>query len=356
MKNKNTLILILTILVILAGFAAFGRTIFLRKNSLEPNPTTTSSVKFVESTVTATGAVTAKNQAKLSFQTPGELVYLPFKEGDSVEKGDILAKLNTTSLNDSFVAAQESYKAALAAKDSAVEQRTEWLEVNQDKQFTDVIRAQRSQKDAAVRSATANAEVAKAAMDVSQSALSNATLVTPFDGVVTHEDVTITGVNIVPTTSFTVSDPDSIVFRANVPISSIYYVSPGANVSLAIDGFPEKIEGTVSDIYPSKVTLSNGQSAYQVDIVSQGLSRNAKFDQTGTAIINTNVKNVALVPAWTVLDGSNVWVEVDGSPELKKVETGKIHGNEVEIVSGLSTEDKVIVDPKYIKTLNYKIL
>lgn len=356
MKNKNKYILISAILIFATGFFAVGKNTVFSSNTQNKNPTTTSSVKFVDSTISANGSVTAKNQARLTFQIPGKLVYLPFKEGDVVKQGDVVARLDTSSLYYTSVSAEEAYKTALAAKDSAVEARNQWMKINQDKEFTDIVRAERGQVDAAVRGATASAEAAKASMDAAQSALSNATLITPISGVLTHKDVNVTGVNIAPTTSFTVSDPDSIVFRANIPVNSIYYVSPGADATLVIDGYPERIEGKVSEVYPSKVSLGNGQFVYQVDIVSQNLSINAKFDQTGTAIINTNAENVALVPAWTVLNGNSIWVEVDGTPQLKEVETGKVHGSEIEIISGLSAEDKIIVDPKYIANLNYKLL
>jgi hypothetical protein len=153
-----------------------------------------------------------------------------------------------------------------------------------------------------------------------------------------------------------VADPKSMVFRANIPIENIYYVSEGSTVSLAIDGIPNKINGTVVKIYPSKVTLANGQAVYQVDIASEDLLSQAKLDETGTAIISTNSENVALVPAWTVLSGKYIWVDNNGAPSLRQVVVGKVHGNEIEVISGLSAEDRIIINPQYISSLKYKLL
>ena len=80
-------------------------------------------------------------------------------------------------------------------------------------------------------------------------------------------------------------------------MGSMYYISEGSTVTLAINGVQNKLQGTVVKIYPSKVTLANGQSVYQADIASDDLKRQAKLDQSGTAIISTHAQHVALVPA-----------------------------------------------------------
>jgi hypothetical protein len=153
-----------------------------------------------------------------------------------------------------------------------------------------------------------------------------------------------------------VADPDTIVFRANVPTGSIYYISEGSPAELAIDGVQNKIQGTIVKIYPSKVTLPSGQAVYQVDIAGDELKSQAKLDENGTAIISTGAQHVALVPAWTVLAGKYMWVDKGGSPKLIQVTAGKIHGNEIEITGGLTPQDKIIIDPKYISTRYYTIL
>jgi multidrug efflux pump subunit AcrA (membrane-fusion protein) len=147
-----------------------------------------------------------------------------------------------------------------------------------------------------------------------------------------------------------------MVFRANVPVENIYYVALGNTVSLAIDGLPDKITATVVKIYPSKVVLASGQAVYQVDIASPDLKTLTKFDMTGSAIISTNSENVALVPSWTVLSGRYIWIYGNGTPELKQITVGKIHGDQIEVTGGLSSGDRIITDPRYISSLKYQLL
>ena len=102
--------------------------------------------------------------------------------------------------------------------------------------------------------------------------------------------------------------------------------------------------------------MPGGEAVYPVDIQSDALKKYAKLEQTGTAIIPTNSKNMALVPAWTVLSGKYIWVNDNGTPDLRQVASGKIHGNEMEIIRGLTPGDRIITDPKYIQSLKYHLL
>jgi hypothetical protein len=193
-------------------------------------------------------------------------------------------------------------------------------------------------------------------VELANYALQLSTLTSPLHGIITHESVTVAGVNITPATSFTVADPDTMVFRANVPAENIYYVTEGSTVSLAIDGVPNKVVGTVVKIFPSNVVLPSGAAVYQVDIAAQDLKKIAKLDETGRAIISTNEEHVALVPVWTVLGGNALWVDNNGTPELRTVTVGKTFGTDIEIIKGVSTTDKIIIDPKYIPARIYPLL
>jgi hypothetical protein len=194
-----------------------------------------------------------------------------------------------------------------------------------------------------------NVELANYALELS-------TLTSPITGILTHEDVTTSGVNVTPLTAFTVADPGTKVFRANVSPADIDYVLIGAGATVMLDGSQTKISGTVVKIFPEKTTLQTGEAAYEVDINADTLVDSGKLDEGGTAFIETNAQNVMLVPSWTVLGGKYVWVEVEGKPTLREVLTGKTHGGETEILSGLNIGDTVVTDPKSIPERTYRML
>lgn len=363
MKIKYLPILIFFIVGLIIAGSVLNKKHF-SATQLQPGSTTTTSVRFLKSTITTDGSVTAQNQATLNFQTAGKLVYLPFKEGDKVSAGQTIAKLDTYQLQRQLTSTLNTYRISRDTFDQTQSNaqkgvlqgaQTYGLQVTNKGGFEvadvmgDIVKRLLDQNQATLDNSVINVELANYAMQL-------ATLTSPLNGIITHEGVTVSGLNITPQTSFTIVDPDSMVFRANVPIENIYYISEGGVVSVALDGIADKIAGTVVKIYPSKVTLPSGQAVYQVDIVSGDLKKLAKLDQTGTAIIGINAKNVALVPAWTVLDGKYIWVVDKGTAALKKVTTGKIHRNEIEITSGLTTEDQIIIDPQYISSQKYQML
>ena len=365
MKNKK-IILIVCIIVLLAAGG-----IMLRSSSpssqTKAAPTTTTSVRFVQSVISADGAVTAADEAVLNFQIAGKIVYLPLKEGDKVYQGQTIASLDTYALREELQLASNAYQATKNNTDQALENNQAGILEGQQRFSLD---ASNRIVYSTITEATVISDAVKRIVDndllaqnsaqinvdLANYAVTLASLTSPIRGIITYEDVTVPGVNITPATTFVVADPDSMVFRANVPTENIYYIAEGSTVTLAIDGIQNKMTGTVVKIYPSKVVLPSGQSVYQVDIASNDLKKQAKLDESGTALISTNAQNVALVPAWTVLGGKYVWVDNNGTPELRTVTAGKIHGKEVEITSGLSPNDNIITDPKFISTRKYLML
>jgi RND family efflux transporter MFP subunit len=331
--------LVILLIIILVARAV----LFVYTGKTKTESSTTLSVQFVSSTITADGSVTSQNKETLNFQTSGRVVYLPFKEGDKILKGQTIAQLDTAKLEANLRQTEQDFTAAKAASEKLYNDQGNKTDESFDEKIkrTAIDATQNKAYDAVV----------KARQDIS-----DATLRASIQGVLMREDVTVTGANATPATSFVIADPQMLIFKANIPMGSIYYISEGSPVSLSIDGIPNKLQGTVKKIYPSKITLPNGQSVYQADIESDDLKGNAKLDQSGRAIISTNAQNVALVPAWTVLGGKYIWIDNNGTPELKQITTGKIHGNEIEIKSGLSQQDKIVIDPKVLANLKYTIL
>lgn len=367
MKIKKILLTIFIVsLLVIASLLIRNKyvTISSGRNSAT---TTTTSVRFVNSTVNAEGSVTAQNQATLHFQIAGKLTYLPFKEGDSVKSGQTIASLDSYTIQKQLQTALNTYRSVRDTFDQTKDNVQDNVEKAQltypydyyskagmgidteQNAINDAIKRIVDQNQANLDNSVINVQLANYAFQLSS-------IMSPLNGIILHEDVKVPGINITTATSFTVADPTTAVFRANIPVNNINYIEIGSSAEIAIDGLQNKITGTVVNIYPQKVILSNGQSVYQVDIQSDQLIDLAKLDQPGTAMIKTNSENVALVPVWTVIGGKYIWIDDNGKPQLKTVTTGKIHGQDIEITSGLTTEDRIIINPEYISAQKYKML
>ena len=310
-ERRLRLICLITILTV-AGIFIGNKYLTLSASShANSGLTTTTSVQYISSTITADGTVTAESQAKINFQTSGKLVYLPFKEGDTVSAGQTIAQLDTYLLQRQLTAALNTYRSTRDTFDQTQQNAQDNVlnpqlaptysksNIDNSNAVNDAIKRLVDQNQVTLDNSVINVELANYALQLSK-------LTSPIKGIITHEDITVPGINITPATSFTIADPETMVFRANVPMGNIYYISEGSTVTLAIDGIQNKMQGTILKIYPSKVTLPTGQAVYQVDIQSDELKKQAKLDEAGTAIIYTNSQNVALVPAWTILAGSQL--------------------------------------------------
>lgn len=362
MKSGKTIFIGALFVIVILFVLVEGNRFFNRMIHPQPAASTiTTTVQFVSSEITATGSVTAQNQAKLNFQTAGKLVYVPFKEGDKVTIGQTIAQLDTYALQRALTSSLNTYRSTRDTFDQTQQntqdnvtrnqQATTFTRENADNNsaINDAIKRIADQSQASLDNSVISVELANYALQLSR-------LTSPINGIITHEDVTVPGVNITTATSFVVADPDTMVFRANIPAQDIYYITEGSTVTLAVDGIQDKIQGSVAKIYPSKVNLPSGQAVYEVDILSDDLKKLGKLDEAGTAIISTNSEKVALVPAWTVLAGKYIWVDNNGKPEIRQITAGKVHGNVIEIMSGLSAGDKIITDPQFIPSRMYQML
>jgi RND family efflux transporter MFP subunit len=299
-------------------------------------------IKSIASTIQADGVVTPQNQAILHFQTGEKLIYIPFKEGDFVYQGQIIASLDASKFAANLRQAEQNFTAAKAVSEKYYNDHGNNTAESYDEKI------KRTAVDAAQNIAYDN--VVKARQD-----LANATLVSPIDGTLIHEDVTTPFVNITPATSFIVADLSSLVFQANVSENDIDFMSIGNAAAIKL-GNGKLIEGIVDKIYPDKITLFSGQKMYQVDIKSTKTGELGLMGQTGTVLIQSNLRNnVSLVPTWTMLNHESVWVQAQGNPVLRNIVIGKTHGDMTEVLGGLKTGDKIIINPESIAGGKYAI-
>src|SRR5579871_2908902 len=73
------------------------------------------------SAVTATGSVVAKGQSNLSFDIPGVVIELDVTEGQHVQAGQVLARIDDTDAQFAFKEADAAVQAAQAALDKLLE-------------------------------------------------------------------------------------------------------------------------------------------------------------------------------------------------------------------------------------------
>lgn len=365
-KNSFLKYAFVTAIVVVVGI--FSITFFA--NAYQTPKTETANVQVVGSEILANGSTDAQNKATLNFQTGGRLAYLGVKEGDTVYQGETIASLDTYILQKQLQLMANSYQTVKNGTDQTAE--SQQAGVLEGQQRTSLDQTNKQGYSAVpetqviydnIKRIVDNAQIAQNSaqinVDIANYSLQLASLTSPLNGIVLHEDVTTPGVNVTPVTSFVVADPSSMVFAANVRQQDISFISIGNSAKVMLDGQNgQTITGTVDKIYPQRTVLSTGESVYRVDIKSDSLNQNtAMLGESGTVLIKSNfTQKVMLVPSWTVLSQNFVWVLENNKPVLKEVTIGDTTNGQTEILSGISQNDKVITNPESIISKRYQIL
>lgn len=148
-----------------------------------------------------------------------------------------------------------------------------------------------------------------------------------------------------PTQMFDIVDVSKLKLKVNVDESQVAGLKIGNSVPVTSSVFPDKIaNGKIIFIAPKADETLN----FPVEIeITNNVNGGIKAGMYGTAIFgNKQKQDVRVVPrnAFVGSVSSNqVFVVENGIAKLKKVTAGRILGEKVEIISGLSEGDTVIV-------------
>jgi RND family efflux transporter MFP subunit len=362
-KNKKNLIFIVPILIILIAGGFFGFKEFSSRS--EKAETQTISIKNLNSSILADGSVVSESEATLHFQTGGKVTYLPLKEGDKVYKGQTIAKLDNFALQKQLSQALNNYQATRDNFDQAQENGQNGVAQGQQKFLLD------TQNKVAISSDDKNAvsdDIVKRLLDQQQLSLNNSvanvdlanyaielsSLQSPISGVLIHEDVTTANTVVSPSNSFVVADLSKLIFKSFVPENYIQLIKVGDQATIKIQGDDHNYQGSVSKIYPDATKLNNGQTAYEVDIKSDDLAKNVKYNQNGSVVFNlNNADNISVVPSWLVINKQFIWVKNDTGFVEKTITVGKSFGDQIQITSGLDQNDQIVSNPEVIGKNKY---
>ena len=321
---------ILAAVVVLAGLIAAA----VVKGRKGEKPTTVTTEKAVIRTithlVTATGKVQPELEIGIAPEVSGELIALPYKEGQLVKKGDVIIRINP----DVYAAQADQQEAALASAKAS----STLAKANQDKAEEDYRRAndlytKKLISDSDYTVARTNMDVARANYQASlatirqaegmlsqfRDMLSKTNIYAPMDGTISVLNNEV-GERVVGTAQYAgtevmrIADFGHMEVRVKVNENDIVNVKVGDHTTIAIDAFPgRKFEGTVSEISSSALTTGatsagSNQAALAAsasDEVTNFLVRIRITDKeaqlrpgmSGTVDIETEtVKNVIAVP------------------------------------------------------------
>lgn len=196
-----------------------------------------------------TGSIEPERRADLRAEVSAVVLAVLKENGDPVRRGDLLVRLDQTSIRDSLTAAQSSLSAASQAYEQAERQFQRMKTLRE----TGVVSAQQLE-DVEIRrnSAQSEREAARTRVVTARQQLERTEVRAPFDGIVSDRKVSAGDTAQVGKELLKVIDPSSLRFEGLVSADAVGQVEPGQEVWFRIHGYADReFTGKVTRVNPA---------------------------------------------------------------------------------------------------------
>lgn len=322
--------------------------------------------------LTASGYVVAQRQAAVASKGTGRLVYLGVEEGDQVKEGQIIAQLEHSDLDAALAEAKASLNQALANVEEAKAERADaaanferYQKLLADQLVArsafDAAEARFKRAEASVGASEAAVQVARTRVRAAEVALEYTNIRAPFDGTVLTKNADV-GEIVAPFGASTtaraavvsIADMSSLEVEADVSESNIQRIQPGQSCEIVLDAYQDtRYAGLVGKIVPTadraKATvLTKIKFVERDERVLPEMSAKVTFlSQPLAASEMSGARKIVIPPAAVVTRGEQkaVFVVRDGSVTETPVEIAGTMGSQLEVRSGLSEGQQIVLNP-----------
>ena len=282
----------------------------------------------------------------------GKVEKINVKTGDRVEKNDVLFVMDKDDVqkqvnqaNAAYEGAKAGYEVSEAQIQSAKDNFERIKKLYEEGAVTETQyeQAKLAASDEALEAAGKNVEQARVAYSNAASVLKNAQVKAPISGIISNVNIVEGEYATSSNPPVTIVDSDSITIEFGVSSSIVNKVKKGDAAEVEISGAGYKSEAVINSISTSADIMTN---LYTVSIVleNDGTIKPGMFAKVHIKTDRTD--NVFAVRAESVKETEDkkfVFVAEGDKAVEKEVATGLDTGEYIEIKSGLSEGDKVIV-------------
>jgi RND family efflux transporter MFP subunit len=359
-KKKLSIWIIAVIAVLLILFLVFNRhkTIEPAQKAVAVQNVTVITLqnKDVNNFYEAAGTIQAKTISVISSRIMGTITDILVKQGDKITAGQELLLIDNNDLtqrvNAAQAAYQESQRALQTAKSNQSLAETTYSRYKQlfdEKALTgqemDQITNQKERAVLDFQRVKASVEAAKANLNQAKVNLAFARITSPVDGVVTHKNIDKGSMAAPGVPLLTVEDNSSYKVEVNIDESMANQVHLSMPVDAVVDSVSAIFKGTISEIVPSIDTSSRtfAVKALIAKDPNEHLLRNGLYARVLIPRGKTSI--LAIPSAAIVRRGQLVGVYVVGENNritYRMIRTGRIFGNDVEVLSGLSEGERIV--------------
>jgi multidrug efflux system membrane fusion protein len=319
----------------------------------------------------APGSVIAVSTAQVAARTMGTVLQVAVREGDTVKRGQILAQLDERELVSRRNAAQAGAQGATAGVAqatkalAAAQAQADVMKKTYDRyaylkeqksvspqEFDEITAKQQAaqanleQAKAGLRQAEAGASQAESEARAAQDVASYARVVAPFDGRVIRRTVEPGSLVSPGIPLFIVEDTSRYQLEATLPAETLAIVKKNAIARVELDALADKsLTGRVAEIEAGADPASHTLKA-RIDLPKEAGVQSGMF---GRAFFPRGERRALMVPVAALVNRGQlrgIYVVGDGGLVHWRVVTlGKPLGNQVEVLSGLTAGEAVVLNP-----------
>jgi HlyD family secretion protein len=285
-------------------------------NDPQSSYTTTSPVRGdMTITVTATGTTEPRNEVSVGIEVSGTIASVMVDHNDTVNPGDVLARLDTTILSAQLAQSEASLQLARAAKQEA-EATLRQMEGDYARQLRlhdssggilpsaqelENAKAARDRAAALVNSANAQIDQAFAQLTVKRTELEKAVVISPVRGIVLSRRVdpgqTVAATLQTPELFVIAEDLREMQLSIEIDEADVGQVREGQKAVFTVDAYPdERFPAEITQLRYAPVSNA-GVVTYEAILSVDNLDMRLRPGMTATAVITVQqIENALLVP------------------------------------------------------------
>ena len=277
--------------------------------------------------VSAAGTLNSKNTSVLSSKVMGKVVALTVNEGDHVNQGKLLLRIESGEISAQVYQAQAAYNNAK-------------LQYDRIKSLFD----EKAATQMEMEQATLGFESAKAGLNAAKAMESYTIITAPITGQIVEKRINLGEMALPGQPILKIEDNKNLRLEATVKEQDLRFVRQGNAVTIRIDALPgREIKARVAQVVPA-ADIRTHSFVVKIDIpADKGLITG----MYGKAFFSTGKRDAILVPKTAIVDMSGITgvyiVSAEGSAVFQMVQLGDTYGENIEATTGLKAGDRVVV-------------
>jgi RND family efflux transporter MFP subunit len=298
-----------------------------------------------------TGVIEAWQTMNITPEIGGRIAKIYVEEGDRVQKGQLLAELDTRAMRLQTEQAEAAVAVARANYNDAEKNKERMERLIKENAVSE---QQYEKIKLAFESAEAQLNQAKAALNLAKYNLDVSIMEAPFSGVIASRNAEVGDVinpmmgGFSPTSGVvTLMDFSQVKIEVDVSHQDVVRIKKGQPASMSVSAFPGRLfPGRVSVV---NLTADPTTKKFHVEVTADNPGLMLRPNTFGEITIEVSSHEDALViPQNAILENKFVFiVNVDNTVRRQEVTIGLENTDMVEILDGIEFGDRIVVEGSY---------